>query len=179
MDLSNPHTADSLVTHVSQGGSLAEFAEGHNLKRKAVSRRLRDLPELRGRLDVARHRRDVIADTGTRIAPKLAPKQAPAPATPPTPVAPGAECERYFTPERSAEFIELLEKHAKDETSKGCAKAIDILAQLHLAPQLIEIRARAKQAEAGPPVVSSQPVVIALPEVDRPKTRVIDAEVVT
>jgi len=45
-------------------------------------------------------------------------------------------------------FLALLSRHANDGDSKGCAKALDILAQLHLAREFLDLKAAAKRDAA-------------------------------
>lgn len=75
-----------------------------------------------------------------------------------------------------AAFMELLSRHANDGDSRGCSKALDILAQLHFARDLLAIKAEAKRAEAEQDAGDTRPVVLikpALPAADG----VIEAEI--
>jgi hypothetical protein len=48
-----------------------------------------------------------------------------------------------------AKFVALLWRHATDETSKGCPKALDILAQLHFAEEILAMKASAARKSAA------------------------------
>jgi hypothetical protein len=130
-----------------------------------VNAYLKTHEELRDRVAVAR-RRTVVLETQAANPPRSL-----------GPALPESSGCGALTPAGRREFIALLEAHAADGTSKGCSKALDILAQLHFAPELLELKAEARRAETEATAGDMRPAVIRMPAPSQ-TPRIIEAEIV-
>ena len=141
---------------------VAAKAAGVNKRR--LSRYLADHEDFAGQVATARRRAEVIST------------QAAAP--PPSLGLEGSSC-GALTPEGRSAFVALLEEHARDPQSRGCSKALDILAQLHFAQEILRMKAEAKRAETDAGAGDHRPMIVRVPAL--PPSRepeVIDAELV-
>ncbi len=175
--LADAETRSELIRQVGLGGpsgTIEAAAKAVGSSKSALHRYCKAHPEFRAALDVAKRQAAVVAHHAPRALPAKASPDAPANFAPD-----GAGC-ASLTPTGRSAFLELLGEHARDPQSKGCSKAIDILAQLHLAPEVLALQAEAKrralEADAADKP-SQRPVVIRVPRAPR-DSAVIVAEVI-
>lgn len=141
------------------------------MSRQSVHAYLRAHPELRKRVAIAHRQTKIIDHHAPRMLPEVV---GPPPCDSDDLPSPGT-----ITPAGRAEFIRLLGEHARDGSSKGCAKALDILAQLHFAPEILAMQAKAKREalEQAGEKSTRRPVVIRVPT-RKPNSDVIETELV-
>ncbi len=137
--LDAPDARQTVIDTVDTGGQLADAARSAGVGLRRLSRYLASHPEFAAEVSAARRRSEVIAHHAPRALPAKASPDAPANFAPD-----GTGC-ASLTPTGRSAFLELLGEHARDPQSKGCSKAIDILAQLHLAPEVLALQAEAKR----------------------------------
>ena len=111
--LDDPEKRAAVIREVSLGGHLDVAAKAAGVNKRRLSRYLADHEDFAGQVATARRRAEVIST------------QAAAP--PPSLGLEGSSC-GALTPEGRSAFVALLEEHARDPQSRGCSKALDILA---------------------------------------------------
>ena len=159
--LDSPQLRADLLTAMGKHGKRAEAAEAVGITRRTLSSYCKANPGFGLELDAAARRARVIA----HHAPAMEARGDVAP--------PPAELD-LFSEAKRRWFLEQLELHASDPTSRGCAKALDVLAQLHFARDLLALKAEMKRSEdAGQG--DRRPLVVWVPV---PVRGAIDAEVV-
>jgi hypothetical protein len=163
--LDDPQLQTDLLTAVGRLGSVALAAPEIGLSRRSISTYLKAHPELADAVAVARRRHEVLET------------QAASPPRSLGPALPESSGCGALTPAGRREFIALLEAHAADGTSKGCSKALDILAQLHLAREFLELKAEARRVETEATAGDMRPAVIRMPAPSQ-TPRIIEAEIV-
>lgn len=179
--LDDPHARTAVVDSVSRGGSLTEAGAAAGVSKTRLSRYLKKHEDFALEVAAARLRCEIVAHHAPRMLPAVA-------------IVPGSDSsaagefgdheathEARVTPEGREMFLKLLAEHARDGGSKGCAKALDIIAQLHLAPEILAMQAQAKRDAADADKTgegSSRPLVIRAPAARSGDSAVIEAEVV-
>jgi len=167
--LDDPDSRSAALAVVTRGGTLDQAAGAIGTSKRTLIRHLKrpEWAAFKLELDAARSRAEKVAHHAPRMLP------AKAPASPSSSPRTGLE----LTDEDRREFIETLNRHAQDPQSRGCAKALDILAQLHFARDLALLRAEIKRAAADDDAGDRRPVVIRgpRPRPERPPG-VIDVE---
>ena len=122
-------------------------------------------------LEAARFRAKTVAHHAPRML------QSPSPSTTSTEQSSGDPDTGALDTVDRAKFVALLWRHANDETSKGCPKALDILAQLHFAEEILAMKASAArksaalEAESAPEDKLQVRLMLVAPE-----SKVIDVE---
>lgn len=155
--LDSPENRSAAVAVVTRGGTLEQAAGAIGTSKRTLIRHLQrpEWAEFKIELDAARAQAEQIA----HHAPRMLPAKAARPAAPSSSPETGLE----LTDASRAEFIELLMKHARDPQSRGCSKALDILAQLHFARELVQMKAEIKRAMSEDTSGDQRPVVIRVP----------------
>jgi len=129
-------------------------------------------------LAAARRRSKIIS----HHAPRMLPAVANPPMGDPPPGDPGESASIALYPDPCSpagrrKLFKLLWDHSEDGGSKGCSKALDVLAQLSFAPEILAMQAKAKRdaqlEQAGEK--STRPVVI---RYDRRPKPVIEPEII-
>ena len=172
--LDDPQRQADLLTAVGTHGNVKAAAQVIGLSRRAISSYLKRHPELAEAVEVERLRHAKIAHHAPGMM-ASAGDHAPAQDYDDGEL----EC-GTLTPSGKHAFLQLLSRHANDPQSRGCSKAIHVLAELHFAREMLAIRTEAKRAEQVSGAGDQRPIVIRVPDrSQRPSPRAaIDAEVV-
>jgi len=176
--LDSPAQRVKLVTAVETYGGVQAAAQHMGISRQSIGAYLRTHPDLKLEVDAARRRYETIAHHAPRVLPGTPARVAGTPAR--VDVVQGS-------PEQGLAFVrqvdrerllDTLEMHANDPESRGCAKALHILAELAFAQELIQIRAEAKRLERESVAGDARPIVVRVPMAAGPDGA-IDAEVMS
>ena len=137
--LDDPQLRTDLVRAVTGGCTIRQAAKAAGISPTTVMNYAKTHEDFGAELEAARFRAKTIAHH--------APRMLPAPVS--TEQNSGDPDTGALDTVDRAKFVALLWKHATDETSKGCPKALDILAQLHFAEEILAMKASAARKSAA------------------------------
>ena len=137
--LDDPQLRTDLVRAVTGGCTIRQAAKAAGISPTTVMSYAKAHEDFGAELEAARFRAKAVAHHGPRMlpAPASTEQNSDDPDT-------GA----FDTVDR-AKFVALLWTHATDEASRGCAKALGILADLHFAEEILAMKASAARKSAA------------------------------
>ena len=143
--LDDPQLRTDLVRAVTGGCTIRQAAKAAGISPTTVMSYAKAHEDFGAELEAARFR----AKTVAHHAPRMLPSPSPSPSTVSTEQISGDPDTGALDTVDRAKFVALLWRHANDETSKGCPKALDILAQLHFAEEILAMKASAARKSAA------------------------------
>jgi len=141
--LDDPQLRTDLVRAVTGGCTIRQAAAAAGISPTTVMSYAKAHEDFGAELEAARFRAKAVAHHAPRML------QSPSPSTTSTEQGSDDPDTGALDTVDRAKFVALLWKHATDETSKGCPKALDILAQLHFAEEILAMKASAARKSAA------------------------------
>ena len=139
--LDDPQLRTDLVRAVTGGCTIRQAAKAAGISPTTVMSYAKPHEDFGAELEAARFRAKTVAHHAPRMLPTPAPARTEQSSDDP-------DTGAFDTVDR-AKLVALLWRHAEDETSKGCPKALDVLAQLHFAEEILAMKASAARKSAA------------------------------